>query len=303
MQISKLWQTLFATSRPPFLLLTPCCLSIAVSFAVAQRIPINGFHLLLIISIALTAHASANMLNEYYDFNSGLDLHTQRTPFSGGSGTLPHSPEYAPAVLKSGLLLLLITLIIGLYLLFNSGSLLIPIVGSGIALVYFYTPKITRSPFLCLIATGFAFGILMINGAYYVLTKQLNNTVFAISIIPFFLVNNLLLLNQLPDVEADRDAGRCHLAIMLGKHHAVKTYISFLIITYSLLGLYIILELLPFYSLLALLTILLAVPAAKISLQYFDDNEKLKPALALNVALVLLTPILISAGLIWQSFL
>ena len=34
-------------------------------------------------------HAAVNAFNEYSDFRRGIDLETQRTPFSGGSGTLP----------------------------------------------------------------------------------------------------------------------------------------------------------------------------------------------------------------------
>ena len=36
------------------------------------------------------------------------------------------------------------------------------------------------------------------------------------SLVPFFLVNNLLLLNQFPDVAADRQAGRRHLLVQHG---------------------------------------------------------------------------------------
>ncbi len=35
---------------------------------------------------AFLAHISVNTLNEYFDFKSGLDLETIKTPFSGGSG-------------------------------------------------------------------------------------------------------------------------------------------------------------------------------------------------------------------------
>ncbi len=37
----------------------------------------------------LLAHVSVNVLNDYFDYRSGVDLKTQRTPFSGGSGILP----------------------------------------------------------------------------------------------------------------------------------------------------------------------------------------------------------------------
>ena len=45
--------------------------------------------LILALAGGLLAHISVNALNEYLDFTSGLDLTTLRTPFSGGSGTLP----------------------------------------------------------------------------------------------------------------------------------------------------------------------------------------------------------------------
>ena len=32
----------------------------------------------------LLAHISVNTLNDYFDYRSGIDLETRRTPFSGG---------------------------------------------------------------------------------------------------------------------------------------------------------------------------------------------------------------------------
>ncbi|GAI31321.1 unnamed protein product, partial [marine sediment metagenome] len=37
----------------------------------------------------LLAHISVNVLNDYFDYRSGIDLEAKRTPFSGGSGILP----------------------------------------------------------------------------------------------------------------------------------------------------------------------------------------------------------------------
>jgi 1,4-dihydroxy-2-naphthoate octaprenyltransferase len=38
-------------------------------------------------------HGAVNAFNEYEDIKSGLDFKTQRTPFSGGSGTIVPVPE------------------------------------------------------------------------------------------------------------------------------------------------------------------------------------------------------------------
>ena len=291
---------ILATSRPAFLLLPLSCLLLPLTYAISQGISINWLHMLLIVIGALAAHISVNMFNEYEDFKSGLDFHTQRTPFSGGSGILPAFPELSGSVRIAAMACLLITVLIGLYFLRVSGWGLFPLGFSGILLIYFYTRKITHWPLLCLIAPGLAFGPLMICGAYYILSGHFSVAITMASLIVFFLVNNLLLLNQFPDLEADRNAGRCHFPIVMGRKKSAWIYTGFLIAVYMQLLICVYLAFLPVYSLLGLVSLALAIPAARLSLQYPDDMERLKPALALNVAVTLSTPVLIAAGIIWQ---
>lgn len=294
---------LIATSRPAFLLLPPCSLSLALAYVISQGISINLLHLLLILIGALAAHVSVNMFNEYEDFKSGLDFHTQRTPFSGGSGILPANPELAESVQIVAMAFLLITALIGFYFLWASGWGLLPVGVFGIFLIYFYTHKITHWALICLIAPGLAFGPLMICGAYYILSGHFTVAVTMTSLMVFFLVNNLLLLNQFPDLEADLNAGRRHLPILIGRKKSAWVYIGFFVAAYALLLLCVYLAFLPIYSLLGLLSLALAIPAARISLQYSDDMERLKPALAFNVAVTLSTPVLVATGIIWQHIL
>lgn len=294
---------ILATARPEFLILTPCCLSLAIAYAVAEKIPVSYLNLLLIFFGALAAHISVNMLNEYLDFTSGLDFHTQRTPFSGGSGTLVSFPELAKSVQKVALGSLLATAGIGLYFLWSSGPGLIPVGLIGILLVYFYTGKITHSPLLCLIAPGLGFGPLMIGGAYFVLSGHYSLAISGASFIVFFLVNNLLLLNQFPDLEADKNAGRCHLPILIGRKKSAWLYVGFSAAAYAALVLCVSVSFLPVYSLLGLLSLTLAVPAATMAVRYADNVGRLKPTLALNVAVTLMTPVLVAAGLILQRLL
>ncbi len=292
---------IIATARPAFLLLPLCSLSLPLAYAVSQGISINPLHLGLIFFGALAAHVSVNMLNEYEDYNSGLDFHTRRTPFSGGSGTLPIRPELAGLVYIGAMASLLITALIGFYFLSTAGWGLLPVGVLGLLLIYFYTQTITRWPLLCLIAPGLAFGPLMINAAYTVLSGHYSLAVTATSFIVFFLVNNLLLLNQFPDLEADQDAGRCHLPILIGRKKSARVYVSFLAAAYALLVLCVYLDFIPVTGLAGLLSLALAIPAARLAVQFPDDIERLKPALALNVAVTLSTPILVAAGIIWQS--
>jgi len=46
-------------------------------------------HFLLAMIGSLLVHMTVNVINDYHDYVDGIDLNTQRTPFSGGSGVLP----------------------------------------------------------------------------------------------------------------------------------------------------------------------------------------------------------------------
>ncbi|MCL7421487.1 MAG: prenyltransferase [Methylobacter sp.] len=293
--------TLLRTARPAFLLLTPCCLSVAVAFAISEGVEIDPARLALIVTGALSAHISVNMLNEYYDYRSGLDLRTQRTAFSGGSGALPECPEAAEAVLHGGLLCLALTALIGLYFVWQSGLGLLPVGLAGVLLVYLYSPDLARRPLLYMLAPGLGFGPLMISGAYYLLSGHYQPAVLITAVIVLFVVSNLLLLNQFPDLEADREAGRLHLPILIGRKSSARVYVAFLAMAYALLLLSVFLKLLPIHSLLGMATLFWGISAARLVLRFYDNTAKLMPALALNAALALSLPVLISLGLIWQN--
>ena len=79
--------------RLPFLALPPVCVLLGLGSAIWTQAEINWFHFVLVLIGALAAHISVNAFNEYFDFKSGLDATTSRTPFSGGSGRLQKNPE------------------------------------------------------------------------------------------------------------------------------------------------------------------------------------------------------------------
>lgn len=293
--------TLFRCARPSFLLLTPCCLSVAIAYIVSEGGSLDPIILTLMFAGAMAAHISVNLLNEYYDYHSGLDLNTHRTPFSGGSGGLPTVPACAETVKSVGLLCLALTILIGLYFVWRGAWALLPLGLVGVLLVYGYSPHITRRPWLCLLAPGLGFGPLMILGGYILLNGQQPLALLPTSLVIMLVVSNLLLLNQFPDLEPDRDAGRLHLPILIGRKNSALAYITLLLLAYGLLLMTLYVGLLPLQSLLSLITLLMAIPAAFLALKYHDDMEKMMPALGLNVALTLSLPVLIALGLFWKA--
>jgi len=290
-------QALTGPMRLPFLLLTPACVLLGVGVAVYDSGAINVFQALLVLVGALAAHIAVNALNEYADYRSGLDLKTQPTPFSGGSGTLPRSPAHAPQALATGLVALAITGLVGAYFVWPRGMDLLPLGLAGMLTIAVYTVWLTRSPLLCLVAPGLGFGTFMVTGTAFALTGSYSSAALVASLVPFFLVSNLLLLNQFPDVEADRSIGRNHFPIRIGRRKSSWIYTAFLALTYLTLIVGVLTRILPPLSLLGLLSLPLAVRAARGALQFADRVDQLIPYMGQNVILNLVTPVLVAIGL------
>ena len=287
---------LLGPMRVPFLILTPACVLLGVGAASWSSGEISILYLLLTLIGAVSAHISVNALNEYFDFRSGLDSMTERTPFSGGSGTLPGRPEMARSALNIGLITLSVTGLIGLYFLYIRGLSLLPLGILGLIIIFTYTIWIIRYPILCLIAPGLGFGPLMVMGTHLVLTGEYSWTGFIASLVPFFLVSDLLLLNQFPDVEADQSVGRRHLPIVVGKQTSSLIYGAFLLSAYLSIVLGVYLEYLPKFTLLGLATIVIALPTSVGVFRYAEDIKKLMPYMGLNVIINIATPLLVAAG-------
>jgi 1,4-dihydroxy-2-naphthoate octaprenyltransferase len=291
--------------RPPFLILTPVSVALGLAAAVAAGFAMDWIAATIASAGALAAHVSVNALNEYGDFRSGLDFLTRRTPFSGGSGTLVKRPDLAPLARRIGLVALAVTATAGLLLVWRTGWRLLPLGLAGVGLIYFYTGPINRNRFLCLVAPGLGFGPLMVVGTCYAVTGELSATALAASLIPFFLVNNLLLLNQFPDVEADRAVGRENFPVDAGLSASLRIYGLFALLAYlSLIGGWAG-GLFPTAVLPALLTALAVVyiyaGVSRVLAARESGGSHLVPYLGINVAVTLIAPALVTAGLSWGS--
>ena len=90
-------------ARAPFLLLPPTLVA-AGAAASAWDGAFSWSRTLLALVGLIALHMAVNILNEWSDMRTGIDLETERTPFSGGSGTLPAGGMSLKAALIFGLL-------------------------------------------------------------------------------------------------------------------------------------------------------------------------------------------------------
>jgi 1,4-dihydroxy-2-naphthoate octaprenyltransferase len=187
----------------------------------------------------------------------------------------------------------------GFYFIWQNGAGIIPPGIIGVLLIVFYTGWINKYPLLCLIAPGIGFGILMVVGTQYVILGEYLTLSWMAAIIPFFMVNNLLLLNQYPDVEADLSVGRNHFPIAYGIRRSNMVYGFFLLGSVVAILAYISLGFLPVLSLIALLPIPLALYSLNGAVKY-GTNLGLHPRyLAANAGVAILTTILLGLSLIY----
>jgi len=288
----KVW---FLETRPQFLLLAVVLAFLGITIAWYDGSFHLGYALLTFLGLLL-CHISVNVLNDYFDYESGIDLEVKRTPFSGGSGILPTARLKPKQVLWFGLISLMLAVPIGVYFVLARGWDLLPLLIFGALCAVLYTPLITKLGFPEW-APGVGLGFLPVLGAYFIQTTFYTFPAVIAAIPSGILVHNLLLLNEFPDVEADRNAGRRTMPILIGKTKAWMVYTALTIAVYLWIIGWVAAGKMPLFTLIALLTLPFAIGAIRGGKKH-DDMSRLVPAMADNVMVILLTQFLLGVGYI-----
>jgi 1,4-dihydroxy-2-naphthoate polyprenyltransferase len=291
-------KSVLRATRPAFLSLTPVCVLIGIGAALQSQARLSVTDCALVLVGALMAHISVNLLNEYHDFRSGLDALTVRTPFSGGSGSLPLHPEAAAAALIFGIFTLVASAGIGLYFVIEKGLTLLPLGLAGLLLVIAYTPVLTRHPLLCLFAPGLGFGPLMVIGTSFVLCGSYTWVAAAASVPALLLVSELLLINQFPDIDADRQVGRRHVPIVLGRKRSAILFGIMVLAAFGAIAIGVGIGILPRLALLGLLPLPVGLFLARRVHDVADNLPGLIQYLGINVVMIHVTLLLLALGLL-----
>jgi 1,4-dihydroxy-2-naphthoate octaprenyltransferase len=287
----KIW---FLETRPKFLLLS--VVLVLVGTAVSQHEgDFDGFNFFLTVIGLLLAHTSVNVLNDYFDYRSGIDEETTRTAFSGGSGILVQGLLNPKSVHLFGIGCLAVAFPIGIYLTYTSGWQLLPLIFLGGGITYFYTPYLTKWLVGELVA-GLGLGSFPVLGTYFIQTGSYSIEAIVASLAPGFLTANLLFLNEFPDVEADKRGGRYNLVIALGKRKASRLYAGLTITAYLCILGGIAMRLMPPLCLVAFASIPFALRSVRIACKHYDNIPKFIPALKSNVITIIGTDALLALG-------
>ncbi len=292
-----------SVARAPFLLLPPTLVASGAA-AAAWDGSFSWARTALALVGLVSLHMAVNIFNEWSDMRTGIDLATERTPFSGGSGTLPAGGMSVRTALIFGLVCAGVGLVIGLWFLLEVGWVLLPIVIAGAVSVLAYTDVLARLG-IGEIAAGFGLGAGPVIGAALVQDGGWSTAAVAASVPAFFMTFNLLLLNEFPDEQADREGGRRNLVILLGRRAAAWIYAAAGLATPLAIVVAVLLGVLPPLSLVAVLPSMLLVKPLRWVLR--DPKSPVPiPALGANVVWNLATNTvmaltLVIASLFWES--
>jgi 1,4-dihydroxy-2-naphthoate octaprenyltransferase len=245
--------------------------------------------------VALLLQIGANLANDYFDYLKGIDTQDRLgPPRVTQSGLIPAKQVKAGIVLT-----LILSLIPGIYLLIVGG---LPVLIIGLAcicaaLAYSGGPFPLASHGLGDLSVFIFFGLVAVCGTYYVQALRLTPLVWLMGVIEGLLISAILVVNNLRDIQSDRQTGKRTLAVIIGNRASRLEYVLLLAGAYAIpiilwlsgrMSAWVMLPLISLPTALSLMHLIWKNPAGPI----------LNQALAKTAKLALIYSLLLSIGLI-----
>jgi 1,4-dihydroxy-2-naphthoate octaprenyltransferase len=285
-------KVIFASTRP--ISLTASVIPVIFGTILAlQWTSINWLTFILTLLGAIFLQCGTNLVNDYFDHVKGADIPGSLSP----SGVIDRKEMTPKQVYMTGLIFFALSIIIGIILTALTGPIVLVFGIPSLLVGYFYTATRYALAYNGLgeVASGSTLGILAVAGSFYTQTLTLNSEIFLAAIPNALLVMAILHANNLRDFDTDKQIGKTTVAGLIGRRASrVEYYILMLGTFISLIGL-VLLSVLPVWSLLAAITLPIALKGLKIAVSTWDA-KKLNTALGLTALLHMAFGILLCIG-------
>ncbi len=214
-------------ARPKTLLAAVSPVLLGIAFAIEA----DAFHLVAAICALVAAvliQIGTNLHNDYHDFMKGADTEARKGPVRvTQSGLIAPESVRRAAILTFGLAFL-----VGLYLVWRGGWPILLIGVASIAFGILYTAGRYSLAYLG-IADFFVlifFGPVAVAGTVYVQSLELSPLAVLAGFGPGFLSTGILLVNNIRDIDEDREAGKKTLVVRLGRRFGVRLYAACIVL-------------------------------------------------------------------------
>jgi 1,4-dihydroxy-2-naphthoate octaprenyltransferase len=286
-------------TRPAFLLLTVVACVLGTATAAACGCGLDVPLALGATALAVLAHAAGNVLNDLHDARNGADAANQQGifPFTGGSRLIQTGvvSERQTAELATALLVFLVPAGLLLAVKAGGGVLLLGMVGLALAWAYSAPPLKLVSRGLGKLTVALVW-FLVVVGADYVQRRHFFPIPAWVALGFAQLVAALLLINGFPDADADAQVGKRTLVVRLGPVRACALYAVLVLGAHLWLVVGVWLLVPPTQALWGLVSLPFSLAAVAWLAWYVRQPARLKPALVLSVAAVLLHGLGLAAG-------
>ncbi len=211
---------LLLATRPPFLTASAMPVIVGTAWGASQAGIVDWWPALCALIGVVLLHAAANVLNDVGDDIGGTDrLNSGRIyPYTGGSRFIQNGVLSVAQMRQWGIALLLLALLPGFALLALRGPAILWLGAAGIVLgvAYSLRPFALASRGLGELAVALAFGLLPGVAAAWLQSGQVDVTGAWVALPTTLWVTAILLINEVPDVDADAAAGKRTLPVRFG---------------------------------------------------------------------------------------
>ena len=186
-------------------------------------------------------HLGANVVNDYFDEDSGADAAARNDPsgMATGTGLIASGILSKPATLRLAASLFGVALACGVALAIARGPLVLALGAAGFLLAFFYVAPPIRYGYvgrgLGEIGIFLSFGYLPLVGSYYVQTLHVTTTAVWASFVPGLLTTLVLFHHHFLHWRADASAGKMTPVAVLGPDRALNVSLVWIVATYGLL--------------------------------------------------------------------
>ncbi|MCG8371802.1 MAG: 1,4-dihydroxy-2-naphthoate octaprenyltransferase [Proteobacteria bacterium] len=175
-------------------------------------------------------HAAANALNDVGDETIGTDGRNENRiyPYTGGSRFIQMGILSQSRMLRLGVVLLLVAAVAGMLLYLARGPIVLAfgLIGIALAVLYSLGPFRLASLGLGETAVAVAFGVLPVSGAAWLQGAAIDTSLIVFSLPVSAWVAAILLINEVPDIEADGASGKNTLPVRLGNAATAALYLG-----------------------------------------------------------------------------
>ncbi len=291
---------LVLATRLPFVTasLFPVILYIAWCAVYARKF--NMVYALLCLIGIILIHIGANTINDYFDWNFSDASNPNVSRFNGGTRGMLGDSFPRSLFLSISLICIILLAFIALTFILRGRIFVIYFSLAGLVLVYLYSspPFRFHSRGLGEILIFLAHGPVLSAAVCYVMTGGVRPLYFIIGLPAGLSTLAILWINQFPDYDSDKTAGKKNLTVTFGLKASRYFYVLLILSVYISVALLIVYHIFSIWSAMIMILVPGIIKAVGILFRDYRHPKELLPVQGFTIRFHLLSILLIAAGLI-----